>query len=195
MKFLYQAYVGISSFKQDIYFNKLILPVAIAPPSTNLHCPPPIIDSQIWLDDVYLTGLSVTMPFLSRFAESGTIARHLDCKQDHRPTNKAKHFPFSLSGCMFCHDSLSNRVNFISCNVDSPVPRFPPTSAHLPDVLFNMVYKPAWPYIPPPGGNFLNLLGADCSSPRRLICRATSFSCLIFSLSHHNFSGQTQVEI
>ncbi len=108
MKFLYQAYVGISCFKQDIYLNKLILPVIIAPPTANQHRPPPIVDSPIWLDDFYLTGLSETANFLSRFAESGTIARHLDGMQDHHPTNKAKHFPCSPTGCMFCHDSLNN---------------------------------------------------------------------------------------
>jgi hypothetical protein len=193
MKFLYQAYIGISSFKQDIYFNKSILPVTIAPPATDWHHPPAIVDSPIWLDDIYLMGLSETATFLPRFAKSGAIARHLDRKQDHHPTNKAKHFPCVTTGHMFCCDSLNNRVNFISRNVDSPIPHSPPTTAHSPDALFTIVYKVAWPSTPPPGRNFLNLLGADCPSPRELICRATSFSHLILSLPHQGFSSQTQV--
>jgi hypothetical protein len=194
MKFLNQSYIGISSFKQDIYFNKWILPIAIA----SLTADWPVLSpssTPICLDDLYLLGLSETATFFPRFAKSGTIARHLDHKQDHCPTNKAKHFfPRGPTGRMFCHDSLNNRINFSSWNVVSPVPRSPPTSAHLPNSLFTMVYKLAWPSTLPPGRNFLNLLGGDCPSFRGLICRATSFSHLIFSLPHQIFPSQTQVE-
>ncbi len=106
MKFVHQAYVGSSSLKQDICFNKLIHPVAIAPPTVN---------SPIWLDGIYLKGLSVPALFLPRFAKSGTIGRHLDHKQDHCPTNEPKHFPCGPTGHIFCHDSLDNRVNFPEC--------------------------------------------------------------------------------
>jgi hypothetical protein len=121
MKFLYHAYVGISSFRHDIYFNKLILPVATASPTTDWHRPPLIVDALIWLNDVYLTGSIINAPSLPRFAKSGTIAWHLDRIHSHRPTSTTLRLPYSQIDCMIFHGYLDDRVIFTVQNVDCTI--------------------------------------------------------------------------
>jgi hypothetical protein len=115
IKFLYYAYVGISSRHVHIALIKANESVATAPFLSNLPQSSPMVDVANWDNDVYLAGYCNDAPIGSRFAESepyttGVVSHPLSCSHRLSPQQILELNVCSFEPASQCHQRINYSI-------------------------------------------------------------------------------------